>query len=550
MWTGADKNSSNVEFTTVALYRSVMDHVLQLDEIDSSMIDAVGGKALNLGVMTAAGLPVPGGFCVGTGAYGQVVGGRLDDLISDLASTTQPSELAGLATQARDRILATAVPDQLGAVITAHYRELGDDVPVAVRSSATAEDLAYASFAGQQDTYLNVVGADALIDAIRRCWASLWTDRAVSYRTANGIDHRRVTLAVVVQRMIDAAVAGVMFTANPVTGTRHETVIDASPGLGEAVVSGAVNPDHFVVDTRSGAILQRRLGDKRIMIRSVAGGGTEEVTLDDRGDAACLTDDQLAALVGLGRKVQDHYGSPQDTEWAIDGAGNAWLTQARPITTLYPLPTSELPGTRIFMCLTLAQGLTRPITPMGLASFRLIGASVARAAGQPLSDPRSGPGPLRTVGQRLFLDITPMISNAFGRRLVITAFGVMEARASAVLRTLDDDRAVPDPLPVTAGGSRTDHQGGRAAGQGAAPVADGAGPAERGTQGHRPRRAPAARLDDPAGERDPGGTAGPGRESARHRGVPADAHGVRLSRRRTSPRHPGSQAARRPCPAG
>ena len=344
------------------------------------------------------------------------------------------------------------MPDQLGAVITAHYRELGDDVPVAVRSSATAEDLAYASFAGQQDTYLNIVGADALIDAIRRCWASLWTDRAVSYRTANGIDHRRVTLAVVVQRMVDAAAAGVMFTANPVTGTRHETVIDASPGLGEAVVSGAVNPDHFVVDTRSGAILQRRLGDKRIMIKSVAGGGTEEVALDDRSDAACLTDDQLAALVDLGRRVQDHYGSPQDTEWAIDDDGKAWLTQARPITTLYPLPTSELPGTRIFMCLTLAQGLTRPITPMGLASFRLIGASLARAAGRPLSDPRSGPSLMRTVGQRLFLDLTPVISNAFGRRLVITVFGVMEARASAVLRTLADDPRFPirsrSPLAV------------------------------------------------------------------------------------------------------
>src|SRR6187200_3330235 len=139
--------------------------------------------------------------------------------------------------------------------------------------------------------------------------------------------------------MIDAEAAGVMFTANPVTGSRNETVIDASPGLGEAVVSGAVNPDHFVVDTSSGAIVHRRLGDKRIMIKSVAGGGTEEVALDDRSDAACLTDDQLRALVDLGSRVQDHYGSPQDTEWAIDDDGKAWLTQARPITTLYPLPT-------------------------------------------------------------------------------------------------------------------------------------------------------------------------------------------------------------------
>ena len=166
--------------------------------------------------------------------------------------------------------------------------------------------------------------------------------------------------------------------------------------------------------------------------------------------------------------------------------GRSWLTQARPITTLYPLPTSDKPGTRIFMCLTLAQGLTRPITPMGLASFRLIGASLAQAAGRPLSDPRSGPSLMRTVGQRTFLDLTPVVSNAFGRRLVITVFGVMEARASAVLRTLADDAAVPDPIPVAARDRRAGDQGGGAAGQGAAAAPHGAGPAERGTQGRSP----------------------------------------------------------------
>jgi pyruvate,water dikinase len=143
--------------------------------------------------------------------------------------------------------------------------------------------LAYASFAGQQDTYLNVVGSALLLDAVRRCWASLWTDRAVSYRNANGIDHRSVTLAVVVQRMIDATAAGVMFTANPITGTRHETVIDASPGLGEAVVSGAVNPDHFVVNAVDRTIVMRRLGDKRMMIISRAGGGYRASGADRRG---------------------------------------------------------------------------------------------------------------------------------------------------------------------------------------------------------------------------------------------------------------------------
>ena len=169
-------------------------------------------------------------------------------------------------------------------------------------ASATAEDLAYASFAGQQDTYLNVVGPAALLDAVRRCWASLWTDRAVSYRNANGIDHRSV--AVVVQRMIDAAAAGVMFTANPITGSRNETVIDASPGLGEAVVSGAVNPDHFVVNALDRRIVSRRLGDKRVMITSTPGGGTVHHELADQSSEACLDDAQVLRLVDLGQQVQ------------------------------------------------------------------------------------------------------------------------------------------------------------------------------------------------------------------------------------------------------
>src|SRR5690606_18320802 len=206
-------------------------------------------------------------------------------------------------------------------------------VPVAVRSSATAEDLPHASFAGQQDTYLNVTGAQAVLDAVRRCWASLWTDRAVAYREANGVDHAGVSLAVVVQEMVDARMAGVMFTANPVTGTRHEAVIDAAPGLGEAVVSGAVNPDRFVAGTRTGEIRERQAGDKRLLIRALPGGGTERLDLSPQ-DGLCLTDDQVRELAALGAKVEDHYGAPQDTEWAIDTHGRLWLTQSRPITTL------------------------------------------------------------------------------------------------------------------------------------------------------------------------------------------------------------------------
>ena len=185
--------------------------------------------------------------------------------------------LASLAARAREAVLDAGIPADVEDAVRSAYSALGSEVPVAVRSSATAEDLPFASFAGQQDTYLNVVGADAVLQAVRKCWASLWTDRAVSYRASNGIDHATVTLAVVVQRMVDAEAAGVLFTANPVTGRRREAVIDANPGLGEAVVSGAVNPDHFVVDSLTGRITERRIGDRKLVIRSIPGGGTERL---------------------------------------------------------------------------------------------------------------------------------------------------------------------------------------------------------------------------------------------------------------------------------
>jgi rifampicin phosphotransferase len=412
-----------------------MTLVVDLADVDSTMINAVGGKALNIGIMSLGGLPVPGGFCVTTAAYRLVVQQQLDDLMDKLASATDMG-VAATAEEARRRVLALEPPAELRTTITDHYDALGDSEAVAVRSSATAEDLAYASFAGQQDTYLNVVGSASLLDAVRRCWASLWTDRAVSYRNANGIDHRSVALAVVVQRMIEATAAGVMFTANPVTSSRNETVIDASPGLGEAVVSGAVNPDHFVVNSVGRRIVARRLGDKRVMITGLPGGGTERRELVDQSSEACLDDKQVLQLADLGQQVQRHYGAPQDTEWALDSAGRFWLTQARPITTLYPLPRMHQPGLRVLMCLSLAQGLTRPITPMGIASIRLIGTSVATVIKMPPPQPLAGPPAMHAPGQRLFMDITGVLRNRIGRKAVIAAFGVMEARASAVLKVL------------------------------------------------------------------------------------------------------------------
>ncbi|MGO4191419.1 PEP/pyruvate-binding domain-containing protein [Arthrobacter sp. YAF17] len=418
--------------------------VLALERVSAGLLPDVGGKAANLGELMRSGLPVPAGFCLTTEAYRRATSpAGLDDVHAALAATA-PDDLPGLARLAADArrlVLAVDIPADIADAVRAAYAALGTDAAVAVRSSATAEDLPFASFAGQQDTLLNVVGVDAVLTAVRQCWASLWTDRAVSYRATHGISPSTVSLAVVVQRMVDAAVAGVLFTANPVTGRRHEAVIDASPGLGEAVVSGAVNPDHFVVDSATQKILERRIGSKGVAIRPLPGGGTERVEQSDAGSQPCVDDAQLLALERLGRRAELHFGAPQDLEWAIDGGGVLWLTQSRPVTTLYPLPERRRvrEGTRVYLCFSLAQGLTRPLTPMGLAGFRLIASSVARAAQFDVPEPHDGPTPYVQAGQRLFFDLTPVVRSAVGRAIVPRVFDVMESRSAAVLRRLFTD---------------------------------------------------------------------------------------------------------------
>jgi phosphohistidine swiveling domain-containing protein len=434
-----------------ASHREAGEHpiVLPLSRLDASALSIAGGKAANLGELIQAGLPVPEGFCLTTRAYDDMAtAAGLRGIIDRFATTTPDDETRGadLALRTRERIMSTPMPAHVAEAIADAYRSLGEDVSVAVRSSATAEDLPFASFAGQQDTYLGILGEDAVLDAVHRCWASLWTDRAVLYRMRAHVDHAGSRLAVVVQRMVDAAVAGVLFTADPVTGHRGRTVIDASPGLGEAVVSGAVNPDHFVVDSRSGAVLERVVGDKRLTIRTSPGGGTEAVARNT-STAVCLSDDQTLELVRLGARVQEHYGQPQDIEWAIDEAGTLWLTQARPVTTLFPLPDDGLRAAgsgeadlRVYFCFSLAQGLTRPLTPMGLSAIRVIGSSVARLYGSPPADPVSGPPGIGDAAGRLFFDITTIMRSKPGRAVFPRVLDVMEARSAAVLRGLFDDQ--------------------------------------------------------------------------------------------------------------
>ncbi|MET9800383.1 PEP/pyruvate-binding domain-containing protein [Streptomyces sp. NPDC006368] len=434
--------------------------VVALDRIGSGTSALVGGKAVNLGVLIAAGMQVPDGVCVTTEAYRRVTEEPRFAVLVDKLSDVPAGDTATLAEGAeriREAVLGAPVPDVVAEAVTAAYRELGDDVPVAVRSSATAEDLPSASFAGQQDTFLNVVGEQAVLDAVRRCWASLWTDRAVTYRATNGIDNRSVRLAVVVQRMAGARAAGVMFTADPVSGRRHWVTVDAAPGLGEAVVSGAVNPDHFVVDTDTDEVVERRLGDKQFAIRPLPGGGTEQVESAGPGPAAdaCLDEGELRALVALGRKVERLFGSPQDVEWALDADGRFWLTQSRAVTTLYPLPVTNARGdeeVRAYFCYSMVwQGIQGPLTPVGLSSLRLVASGMARLAGLPVPDPYKGPSAYAESGNRMFLDITTALRGAGGRAALPGLLKMVDNQTAKLVDELFDDPRFALTNPSRAG---------------------------------------------------------------------------------------------------
>jgi pyruvate,water dikinase len=297
-------------------------------------ITRAGGKGANLGELLRAGYRVPGGFIVTTDAYTAAVErfGLSSRIRAHLREGASDDVDGSAGSAIRADFAEVAVPDDVGAAIVEAYAARGRG-PVAVRSSATAEDLPGAAFAGQHDTYLNIVGEDEVLDAVRRCWASLWTDRAIAYRRRRGIGSEEVRMAVVVQAMVEPDIAGVMLTANPVTGARDEIVLDASSGLGEAVVSGLVTPDHYVLDSH-GQVREWTPGQREVVIRGTAGGGvTHETT--QRAEAPHLPDNAFAELARLGASVAEHFGRPQDIEWAYAQA-RVWLLQARPLTAVPP----------------------------------------------------------------------------------------------------------------------------------------------------------------------------------------------------------------------
>ncbi|MCC9078936.1 phosphoenolpyruvate synthase [Litorilinea aerophila] len=412
---------------------SHVPYILNFFEIHAADLPVVGGKGANLGEMTAAGFPVPEGFCLTTAAFRRFIeaSGQGEDIYA-LLERVDSGDMEGvrrIGEQIRTTLVAVPIPEEIVQAVQNAWQRIGSKHAYAVRSSATAEDLPDASFAGQQDTYLNVRGLDALLDAIRRCWVSLFNDRAILYRSRNRFSHRDVALSVVVQRMVLSELAGTLFTADPVTGHRHTLVIDASFGLGEALVSGLVSPDSYRVDKRTRAILEREIAEKTVAIWPDPGGGTrQEVLPPEMRTRAALNDAQILALADLGCRVESHYGQPQDLEWAI-AEDRIYLLQTRPITSLYPIDGLASPdGTlHIYFSMGHQQNMTRAMAPLSLSTFPLL-IPFGHEPGQ-FDNPY-----LRTSGGRLFADITQPLRHPILRRGVFILTSQFDALAPQALR--------------------------------------------------------------------------------------------------------------------
>ncbi|MBN9391616.1 MAG: phosphoenolpyruvate synthase [Chloroflexi bacterium] len=408
--------------------------VLGFQEIDRTKLSEVGGKGANLGELSRIeGISVPDGFCVSTEAFKRVIGETpsINELLEQLAllKVTDREKIAGLSREIRALIEEIAIPEDIVEEIARHLSGPGENTPYAVRSSATAEDLPTASFAGQQDTYLNVTGQAAILKHISKCWASLFTERAVTYRLQNGFDHRKVYLAVVVQKMVFPQVSGILFTADPITSNRKVVSIDASFGLGEALVSGLVNADVYKV--RDGKVISKKISTKKLAIYALKEGGTQEQAVEPgQQDRPALTDRQILQLAGLGRKIEAHFGRPQDIEWCLVD-GTFFIVQSRPITTLFPLPEATDRENRVYVSVGHGQMMTDPIKPLGLSFF--------------LATTRA---PMRKAGGWLFVDITRQLAAPSSRKDIIEVMGqgdpLIRDALLTVVKRKDFIKFVPD----------------------------------------------------------------------------------------------------------
>ena len=420
-------------------------YVLGFQEIDRTQVAIVGGKGAHLGELSRiGGLRVPAGFCMTTDAFGRIMAEApsVDDRL-DRLSRLKPDDrdaIRALSAEIRLTLEGTAIPDDLAAAITRPLARLGERAAYAVRSSATAEDLPTASFAGQQDTYLNVVGPAAILQRVGRCWASLFTERAVTYRLQNGIDHRKVHMAVVVQQMVFPRAAGILFTADPVTSNRNVASVEASFGLGEALVSGLVNADVYKV--RDGEVVARTVATKRLALRAAPAGGTEERAIEPgRQDDPALTDEQAVRLARLGRRIEAHFGRPQDIEWCLVDDGFQ-IVQSRPITTLFPIPPAGDQENHVYVSVGHQQMMTDAMKPLGISLWQL-------TAGRPMYE----------AGGRLFVDVTRGLASPASRAGLLELLGKFDPLIGDALQIIlergDFIRSLPDEGPggAPAGGA-------------------------------------------------------------------------------------------------
>ena len=415
-------------------------YVLGFEEIDRTQVAAAGGKGATLGELSRiSGIRVPAGYCVTTDAFRRIMAEapsmdeRLDRL-SRLAPDDRDA-IRALSAEIRRTLEGIPVPDDLAAAITSPLARLGERAAYAVRSSATGEDSPTASFAGQQDTYLNVVGPAAILRHVGRCWASLFTERAVTYRLRHGVDGRTVRMAVVVQRMVFPHAAGVLFTADPVTGNRRVAAVEASFGLGEALVSGLVNADRYQV--RGGEVVARTLGTKRLAVHAAPAGGTRERAIEpERQRQPALADAQVVRLAALGRRIEAHFGRPQDVEWCLVD-DDFHVVQSRPITTLFPVPAAGDGENRVYVSVGHQQMMTDAMKPLGLSFWQM-----------------TTPRPMAEAGGRLFVDVTPILASPASRAGLVGGLGKSDPLIGDALQTLIEREdflpSLPDEGPAWA----------------------------------------------------------------------------------------------------
>jgi pyruvate,water dikinase len=415
-------------------------YVMGFQEIDQTQVAIVGGKGAHLGELSRIeDIRVPAGFCVTTDAFRRImadapsIGAPLDQL-----SRLNPDDREAIRTvsaEIRRTLEEIPIPDDLAAVITLALARLGEQAAYAVRSSATAEDLPTVSFAGQHDTYLNVVGPAAMLEHISRCWASLFTERAVTYRLRNGFDHRNVQMAVVVQQMVIPHAAGILFTADPVRSNRKIASVEATFGLGEALVSGLTNADTYKV--RDGEVVAKAVATKQFAIQASPAGGTQKEAIDpERQRQPALTDAQVVRLAQLGRRIEAHFGCPQGIEWCLVD-DDFQIVQSRPITTLFPIPATDDGENHVFVSVGHGQMMTDAMRPLGISMWQLTAL------------PR-----MYEAGGRLFVDVTQRLASPTSRASLLEVMGRGDPLIRDALETiLERDDFIPSLPDAVHGGA-------------------------------------------------------------------------------------------------